>query len=143
MDCMDKYNRNNKVITSHSLLIYSLWPLLKKDGLALQYFIFLPLWTFLSYESLPTNQLSRLIHLVPFPLLEYANEISMIALVAGHIVEAIWSPPQRWPDIFVLWNLTVCWGCFCMYWGWLVCGFWQDDFNLMMSRYGKKKKKVQ
>jgi len=77
------------------------------------------------------------------PLLEFTNEISIIALMAGHIAEAIWNPPERWPDIFVLWNLTVCWGCFCVYWGWLVCGFWKDDFNLMMNRYGKEKKKVQ
>jgi ALG6, ALG8 glycosyltransferase family len=42
----------------------SLWPLLKKDGLALQYFIFLPLWLFLSYEPTPLT-LSKIIHLVP------------------------------------------------------------------------------
>ena len=52
-----------------STVIRSLWPLLKKDGLALQYFIFLPLWTFLAYESLPTNLVSRLIHLVPHLLI--------------------------------------------------------------------------
>jgi hypothetical protein len=38
--------------------------LLKKDGLALQYFIFLPLWVFLGYESLPTNLFTRFIHVV-------------------------------------------------------------------------------
>jgi alpha-1,3-glucosyltransferase len=42
----------------------SLWPLLKKDGLALQYFIYLPLWTFLAYEGLPNQFLTRFIHIV-------------------------------------------------------------------------------
>jgi uncharacterized protein YqhQ len=42
-----------------------LWPLLKKDGLVLQYVIFLPLWVYLAYESLPTHTLNKSIHLVP------------------------------------------------------------------------------
>lgn len=41
----------------------SLWPLLKKDGLALQYFIFLPLWVYLSYESYPLD-MTTIIHMV-------------------------------------------------------------------------------
>jgi hypothetical protein len=68
MDGMDQRYWNNKVHPRSSPVIRSLWPLLKKDGLALQYFIFLPLWTFLVYESLPKNLVSRLIHLVPHPL---------------------------------------------------------------------------
>jgi alpha-1,3-glucosyltransferase len=47
----------------------SLWPLLKKDGLALQYFIFLPLWVYLSYESYPLD-MTTLIHMVVLPARE-------------------------------------------------------------------------
>jgi alpha-1,3-glucosyltransferase len=42
----------------------SLWPLLKKDGLALQYFIFLPLWAYLSYPL----DVTTIIHMVSPPI---------------------------------------------------------------------------
>lgn len=76
MDNLDQYHLHNIVppllpfyqIKSSLLDINSsLWPLLKKDGLALQYFIFLPLWLFLSYEPTPLT-LTKMIHLVTPPL---------------------------------------------------------------------------
>jgi alpha-1,3-glucosyltransferase len=51
----------------------SLWPLLKKDGLTLQYVVYLPLWTYLAYESLPSNIFSRFVHIVCH------NEIKLIS----------------------------------------------------------------
>jgi alpha-1,3-glucosyltransferase len=42
----------------------SLWPLLKKDGLALQYFIYLPFWLYLAFEGLPNALFSQFIHIV-------------------------------------------------------------------------------
>ena len=74
---------------------------------------------------------------------EYANETSVLALVVGHILEAGFDAPDRWPDIHVLWNLTVCWGCFVVYWGWLVCELWRGDVELLVDRYRKGNRKVQ
>ena len=67
----------------------------------------------------------------------------MLVLVGGHILEASLNAPVRWPDIFVLWNLTVCWGCFIVYWGWLVWGLWKSDVELLVNQYWKEKPKVQ
>jgi alpha-1,3-glucosyltransferase len=53
-----------RYISPQSGVKYSLWPLLKKDGLILQYSIFVPLWTYLAYEAQATNFLTRVIHLV-------------------------------------------------------------------------------
>ena len=116
----------------------SLWPLLKKDGLALQYFIFLPLWLFLSYESAPLT-LTRIIHLVTRLAGTWANEIPLAGFVIGHVLEGIFSAPEKYPDIFVVWNLTVSCGCFWVYWGWLVWKLWGGS----VGKYWKGKRKIQ
>jgi hypothetical protein len=45
----------------------SLWPLLKKDGVGLQYLIILPFWAYLGYEGLPEHRLASVIHMVRPP----------------------------------------------------------------------------
>ena len=61
----------------------SLWPLLKKDGLVLQYFIFTPLWIYLAYESLPANGVTRLIHVVFLPVIRRVLKVDFCGGVSG------------------------------------------------------------
>lgn len=72
-----------------------------------------------------------------------ADEVSIAGLVIGHILEGIFAAPEQYPDIHVLWNLTVCWGCFCVYWGWLVWSLWNADVRFIVNRYWSEKRKVQ
>ena len=67
----------------------------------------------------------------------------MLALVVGHIAEAMVAAPERLPDIHVLWNLTVCWGCFMIYWGWLIWGLWRADVSVLWNGYFSREKKTQ
>jgi hypothetical protein len=60
-----------------------LWPLLKKDGLVLQYVIFLPLWVYLAYESLPTHPVTKTIHLVPNSLKHIVPMLTLEGLPCG------------------------------------------------------------
>lgn len=55
------------------------------------------------------------------------------------MLEGVMSAPERWPDIYVVWNLTVSCGCFVVYWGWLVWKLWGGR----VRRYWKGKRKSQ
>jgi hypothetical protein len=63
---------------------------------------------------------------------------SLVALAVGQIAEALFEAPGRLPDIYVLWNVTVCWACFSIYWGWLVWWFWGGEVMLFLNRRAKK-----
>ena len=93
--------------------------------------------------SLRTCLLRSFIWLSPSVSRPADSKGSLAGLIVGHIVEAIVGTSERFPDIHVLWNLTVCWGCFCVYWGWLVWGLWKDDVMRIVYRYWEKKQKVQ
>ena len=71
------------------------------------------------------------------------RKTSVVGLVVGHIAEAIVAAPEQWPDIHILWNLTICWGCFMVYWGWLVWGLWKGDITMIWYRYFSAKRKTQ
>jgi hypothetical protein len=60
--------------------------------------------------------------------------------MGGHILEGMFFPPEKFPDIYVLWNLSVCWACFCLYWGWLVWGLWKGDVGYLVNRSPLKRK---
>lgn len=68
-----------------------------------------------------------------------ADEIPLAGLVVGHILEGIVSAPENYPDIFVVWNLTVSCGCFWVYWGSLSWKLWGGK----VVRYWKGKRKIQ
>jgi len=63
-------------------------------------------------------------------------------LVAGHILEIVIPATERYPDIYVLWNLTICWGCFCIYWVWLVAGLWKMKTVFSKGKEADEKKKL-
>lgn len=120
----------------------SLWPLLKKDGLELQYFIYLLFWVYLAWEGFPSNLFSRIIHLVQVYRIVLIQG-SILALLGGHVVEGVMTVPEKFPDIFVLWNLTVCWASFCVYWAWVMWGLWKDDVRVIVNQYLRKHSKVE
>ncbi|KAK9389748.1 glycosyl transferase [Lipomyces mesembrius] len=93
----------------NNVAVFSLWPLLKRDRLVLQYFAvsFLANWLMASFTKLPDALLGKLII-----MMSYAG----IALL--HIVEFLIEPPARYPDLWVIGNTTLSFGCFTIFFFW-------------------------
>ncbi|KAM0747216.1 ALG6, ALG8 glycosyltransferase [Meredithblackwellia eburnea MCA 4105] len=83
--------------------VFSMWPLLRRDGLGLQYLVLTFLWNYLiGYNPLRLRNsfvkgLSLLTYLLAFLL---------------HTLELLTSPPSHLPDLFVVFNVTLSAGVF-------------------------------
>lgn len=109
----------------NNLAMFSLWPLLKRDGLALQYSVVTLLYAWLmgSFEHLPRGWLGRVIHVG-----------SYVAVAALHAGEYGVGRVERWPDLWVVLGVEVCFGAFVVAWGWVLGELWRE------SRRGKWKR---
>lgn len=113
----------DKTITSvvmwiNNVAMFSMWPLLRREGLIQQYAVIVFLWNWmlgnlhwsrLTKETLPVNLFLRLVVIG-----------SYAAMIALHIVEP-WIPRallSRYPDIWVIANITLSFGCFTIFWLW-------------------------
>ncbi|KAF5360802.1 hypothetical protein D9756_004908 [Leucocoprinus leucothites] len=96
--------------------VFSMWPLLKKDGLSLQYFTLLLLWNkLIGYNPLrlPSGTLVQLLSLGAYA-----------AAVTLHLFEMIVNPPARYPDIYPVLNVLISTPVFALAWLWSIkCGF--------------------
>lgn len=86
-----------------------MWPLLKRDGLAVQYLALLLQWNY-SIGHQPFRQ----VHLKHFTLLTYATIFIL------HTLELLYTPPARYPDLFPVLNALVCAGVFGLAWLWSI-----------------------
>ncbi|KAM6494335.1 glycosyltransferase family 57 protein [Amanita muscaria] len=96
----------------NNVAVFSMWPLLKKDGLGLQYTATLVLWNRLIGYNPFTWPPKSLTHI--FSLAVY------IAAISIHLLEMTVTPPQRYPDIFTVLNVLVCTPVFVLAWLWSV-----------------------
>ncbi|KAA1469849.1 glucosyltransferase [Dentipellis sp. KUC8613] len=92
--------------------VFSMWPLLRRDGLAVQYIALLALW-------------NRLIGHNPFrfrgaSFLDYFSSAVYLACLALHALELLVSPPPRYPDIFPVLNVLVSTPIFVLTWLWCI-----------------------
>lgn len=92
--------------------VFSMWPLLKKDGLGLQYLGMLLLW-------------NRLIGHNPFKL-HYGYFVALVssvvhtAIILLHLLELTVTPPARYPDLFPVLNVLICTPIFGLIWLWSI-----------------------
>lgn len=104
----------------NNISIFSLFPLLKKDGLLLQYYVMFVMinWmmgglTLSSKSNMlwpsSTNLLNKLVIFV-----------SYAAIPIFHIVEYNVMPPARYPDLWVIANTSISFCCFSWFYLWLM-----------------------
>lgn len=86
-----------------------MWPLLKRDGLALQYFALTLFWNY----SIGYNPL-----LLSRSFVKYFSLVVYVLVALLHLVEATAAPPAHLKDLFVVLNLTLCCGVFGLAWLW-------------------------
>ncbi|KAF9556756.1 glucosyltransferase [Agrocybe pediades] len=94
--------------------VFSMWPLLKKDGLAVQYLAMLVIW-------------NRLIGYNPFKTPQTFVQLLSLgvygAAIALHLVEMVVAPPSRYPDIYPVLNVLISTPVFLLAWLWSIkCG---------------------
>ncbi|KAH7915868.1 glycosyltransferase family 57 protein [Hygrophoropsis aurantiaca] len=99
-------------VLGNNVGVFSMWPLLKKDGLGVQYFAMLLLW-------------NRMVGHDPFRL--RPNSLVAILSIAVyvtafllHALELLVPPPARYPDLFPVLNVLVCTPVFGLVWLWSI-----------------------
>lgn len=109
----------------NNIATFSLFPLLKRDGLVLQYTVLVLLinWLLSGFDLDLENNLLWPSKLSIFHKLVIAG--SYLAVVAFHIVEYNFVPPPHYPDLWVIANTTISFGCFAMFYIWLLYRIWQ------------------
>ncbi|KAL0570030.1 Glucosyltransferase-like protein [Marasmius crinis-equi] len=92
--------------------VFSMWPLLKRDGLGAQYFALLLLWN----RIIGHNPLR-------FPVKNFVQFISInvyVAAVILHLLEMVVTPPERYPDLFAVLNVLISTPVFALTWLWSI-----------------------
>lgn len=104
----------------NNIAVFSMYPLLKRDNLILQYIVTVLLsnWLIGGFNlSLLDNLLWPTKKAVwlwkPIILLSY------LAALSFHFVDFFWAPPANLPDLFVILNTTIAFGCFAIFYIWL------------------------
>ncbi|KAL4064874.1 glycosyltransferase family 57 protein [Scleroderma yunnanense] len=92
--------------------VFSMWPLLKRDGLGVQYIATLLLWC-------------RLVGHNPFRLktgsfVQLVSTVAHVAMFLLHLLETILIPPSRYPDLFPVLNVLISTPVFGLIWLWSI-----------------------
>lgn len=92
-----------------------MWPLLRRDGLVFQYAVLTLLYAWLlgTFSRLPSHPIAKLVHLGTYA-----------AILLLHAAELFVGPVSRYPDIWVVANVLVCFGAFVVAWGWTLQKLW-------------------
>lgn len=90
-------------------------PLLRRDGLLLQYaaLTLLYAWLLGTFSRLPSHPFAKLVHVGTYA-----------AIVLLHAAEFFVGTVSRYPDIWVVGNVVVCFGAFVVAWGWTLNKLW-------------------
>ncbi|KAJ7175874.1 glycosyltransferase family 57 protein [Mycena filopes] len=102
-------------VLANNIAVFSMWPLLKRDGLGIQYIALTILWNrLLGYNPLrlPTHSFVQLVSLAA-----YAAAFSL------HFLELLMPAPARYPDLFAVLNVLISTPVFVLVWLWSIkCG---------------------
>ncbi|KAI5809616.1 glycosyl transferase [Peziza echinospora] len=112
----------------NTMAVFSMWPLLKRDGLALQYTVLTLFWAWLMGGKflLPKNVLGKIVHLGGY------------ACALGIHVAEVLVPKERLgskPDLWVVGNVVVSFGVFVGMYLWTMERLWRERGGL-----GKRKR---
>lgn len=122
----------------NNIALFSMWPLLRKDGLTLQYgaVFLLSNWLFGNLSFITPKFLPNF--LTPGPSISLVDgglkkrhglpsgwfwKLIILASYVGiaiiHFVDFFVQPPSKYPDLWVLSNVSLSFGCFGLFWLWI------------------------
>ncbi|KAJ7109746.1 glycosyltransferase family 57 protein [Mycena crocata] len=100
---------------ANNVAVFSMWPLLKKDGLGVQYIAVMILWNrLIGYNPLrlPSRSFIQLLSIAVY-----------VAALGLHILELLIAPPARYPDLIAVLNVLISTPVFVLVWLWSIkCG---------------------
>ncbi|KAF8158135.1 ALG6, ALG8 glycosyltransferase family-domain-containing protein [Crassisporium funariophilum] len=98
----------------NNVAVFSMWPLLKREGLGVQYIAMLLLWNrLIGYNPVR----------IPKSFIQFLSMAAYTAAISLHILELLITPPTRYPDLFAVLNLLICTPIFVLTWLWSIkCG---------------------
>lgn len=100
----------------NNIAVFSLFPLLKRDGLALQYAVMALMINWL-VGGFSWNG-NMLFQQKKSWFWNSVFTLSYLAVFLFHVIE-FFDPPSRYPDLWVIANTTISFGCFGLYYIWL------------------------
>ncbi|CAG8589039.1 4143_t:CDS:2 [Paraglomus brasilianum] len=113
-----EWEKSKMVMWINSVGLFSLYPLLKKDELAIPYFVLFILYNWFFSSSLSST---LFLQSTAFTTL-FSSKLSAIAavlplstympIILFHMLELFLPPPQRYPDVYVVGNVVFCAGWF-------------------------------
>ncbi|CCK70951.1 dolichyl-P-Glc:Man(9)GlcNAc(2)-PP-dolichol alpha-1,3-glucosyltransferase KNAG_0F02890 [Huiozyma naganishii CBS 8797] len=131
------WNNLSMVFWVNNVALFTLWPLLKKDGLWLQYCVCLVMYNWLlgNFSFITPRFLPKI--LTPGPSISNIAEnyrrrsllphniiwkiiilVSYLCMLMIHVLEYTIAAPSQYPDLWVQLNCTVGFGCFVLFWMW-------------------------
>ncbi|SCU81831.1 LAMI_0B07866g1_1 [Lachancea mirantina] len=135
--CSTDWNVLSMVSWINNVAFFTLYPLLKKDGLILQYFVMMGLsnWLLGNFSFVTPRFLPSF--LTPGPSVSdvagtYRRQsflpeslfwkvvivTSYLAMTAFHVLDFFVQPPALLPDLWILLNCAIGFGCFTLFWLW-------------------------
>ncbi|EGV60095.1 ALG6, ALG8 glycosyltransferase [Yamadazyma tenuis ATCC 10573] len=100
----------------NNVATFSMFPLLKKDGLSLQYAVLLVMINWLIGGF---NWRGNLLFQKSSWFWNSVFALSYLSIAAYHIIDFQFDPPASYPDLWVILNTTISFGCFSLYYLWL------------------------
>ncbi|CAA7261601.1 unnamed protein product [Cyclocybe aegerita] len=99
---------------ANNIGVFSMWPLLKRDGLGVQYIALLALWNRVVGHH-PVR--------MPKSFVQLLSTVVYIAAFSLHLLELVANPPQRYPDLYPVLNVLISTPVFVLVWLWSIkCG---------------------
>ncbi|EGN97885.1 glycosyltransferase family 57 protein [Serpula lacrymans var. lacrymans S7.3] len=96
----------------NNVAVFSMWPLLKRDGLGIQYIATLVVWNrLIGYNPLRLRKKS---------FVDLLSTAVYGACVFLHLLEFVFTPPARYPDLFPVLNVLVSTPVFVLIWLWSI-----------------------
>lgn len=108
-------------VLTNNLAVFSMWPLLQRDGLALQYATLVLLWNWsIGYRPFDGLWSSRQTFVAWFATLAHVTMIALHVLeLAFPLLGNLTSPlTARYPDLFAVLNVLLCTPCLALVWVW-------------------------
>jgi alpha-1,3-glucosyltransferase len=105
----------------NNLAVFSMWPLLQRDGLALQYVIMVLLWNWsIGHRPFQGLKSSRQSFVAWFGALAHIGIFSLHFMELLFPLFAPWTNRilSRYPDLFAVLNVLLCTPCFMLIWAW-------------------------
>lgn len=122
-------------ILFNNTAVFSMWPLLKRDGQGLQYILLPILWnTAIGYNVFRIRSGTIVFLLSTFV---YCGMATL------HVTEAVFEPPARYPDLFPVLNVLICAPTFVCVWLWSIKRGIEVGWALTPTSAGSNKTRVE